>query len=722
MSSEITMNFTRFEQEVKEARNRLKILQEDRIDSSERLQDWHSETIAELSYGIEELDVALEEMRLQNEELIVARQEVELKRQHYQELFEFAPDGYLVTDKRGMIQEANHAAGRLLNVPQKYLVGKPIDIFISSCDRDLPNSKWSQITKLFEGCCCYSNNNGQKHSASNLLANNWEIYLQPRQQEPLPVSLSIAASYNVKGQIESLRWSLRDLSERQAALRERKEAEEKIREQAALLDVATDAIFVCDLHNKILFWNKAAERLYGWTKEEVLGENISLLLYGDNLPQFAEIEQKILQNGSWHGELNQTTKAREKIIVESRWSLVQDDENKPKSILVVNTDITFSKQLEARHLRSQRLEAIGTLANGIVHDLNNILSPILGLAQFLQVEIEPASDNVKDKLKIIEINAKRSAALLKQISMFACGNPGRKVWLPVSLLLSELELVIKETFPKNIAIQIDTPSDIWGIYGDITQLHQVITNLCLNAKDAMPDGGKLRLSVRNIFINETYVSLNQDARVGPYIIISVEDTGGGIAPEILARIFDPFFTTKQLNEGTGLGLAIAANIIKNHNGFIDVSSTLGRGTQFNIFLPAEKIIVDEELKKVRDIPKGSETTILIVDDEPFIRDMSETFLKSCGYRVLSAKNGIEAIALYAEHKDEIDVILMDMMMPSMDGTSAIEELKKINPQVKIVVTSGLDSSNDGIETFVRKPYTTEELSSALHENIVQSAR
>lgn len=722
MVSDVMMNFSRFEQEVQEARDRLKIIQEDTLDSPSSLQEWHSETISELSYAIEELDVALEEMRLQNEELLVARQEVELKRQHYQELFELAPDGYLVTDERGIIQEANRAAAALLNIASKYLIGKPIDIFISPSDRDCPDSKWLQITRSFEDCCCHSNHNGCKHPASPLLINNEEIYLQPRQQEPLLVALSVAASYNAKDGVESLRWSLRDLSERQAAIRERKQAQEKISEQAALLDVTTDAILVCDLHKQILFWNKAAEKLYSWTREEVLGKDILALLCQNNLSQLAKIEQEVLQKGSWHGELNQTTKARENIIVESRWSLVLDDENKPKSILIVNTDITFSKQLEASHLRCQRLEAIGTLASGIVHDLNNILSPILGLAQFLQVEIEPADAGVKDRLKIIEINAKRGAALLKQISMFACGNSGQQVLLPVSVLLSEPELIVKETFPRNIAIQIDTPSDLWGIRGDMTQLHQVIMNLCLNARDAMPEGGTLRLSTRNIFINETYVRLNHDARVGSYIAITIEDTGGGIAPEILSRIFDPFFTTKQLNEGAGLGLAIAANIIKHHNGFIDVSSTIGKGTKFQVFLPAEKILIDEESETFQDLPKGNETAILIVDDEPSICKMSETLLKSYGYRVLTARNGIEAIALFTENKDKIDVILMDLLMPSMDGTSAIEELKKINPQVKIVVTSGLDSCNDGIGGVLQKPYTTEELAIALNNIIAQRDR
>ena len=494
---------------------------------------------------------------------------------------------------------------------------------------------------------------------------------------------------------------------------ERKQAERKIREQAALLDVTTDAILVRDLDNRILFWNKGAERLYGWQAVEVQGKNANEILYKDKPLQLEVALKTVLDSGSWQGELHQVTKYHKNIILESRWTLVRDEANQPKSILTVNTDITQKKQLEAQFLRAQRMESIGTLAGGIAHDLNNVLTPILMTAQLLETQLH--DDYSKRLLPILITNAKRGAALVRQVLSFSRGLEGKCTIVQVKHIVSEIKQIIKETFPKFIEISTVLPKSLGTIWGDATQLHQVLMNLCVNARDAMPYGGTLTISAENIFIDENYVQMNLDAKVGSYIVLTVGDTGTGIPAEIVDRIFEPFFTTKEIGKGTGLGLSTVIGIIKSHGGFVKVYSETGKGTQFKVYLPAldtpEKLPVEDS-----ELPKGHGELILVVDDEVAIRDVTKTSLETYNYKALTASDGIEAVALYAEFRDEISVVLTDMMMPSMDGPTTIRTLQKINPQVKIIAVSGLASSDKltkaastGVNTFLSKPYTTKEL-------------
>lgn len=494
---------------------------------------------------------------------------------------------------------------------------------------------------------------------------------------------------------------------------ERKQTEQKIREQAALLDIATDAILVCSLDNKILFWNKGAERLYGWEAEEVKGKDASELLY-KQMPHFQEIDIALAKKGEWQGELHKITKADKQIIVQSRWTLVRDDEGKPKSILIVNTDITQKKQLEAQFLRTQRLESIGTLAGGIAHDLNNVLTPILAAVQILQMVV--SDDRSQRILDLLETNTKRGADLIKQVLSFARGIEGQHTIIQVGHLIREIEKIAKETFPKSIDIQTDMlMMELWPVCGDATQLHQVLMNLCVNARDAMPDGGTLIISAENLFIDENYASLNIDASTGPYIVISVCDTGVGISPSISDRIFEPFFTTKEPGKGTGLGLSTVIGIVKSHYGFVNVYSEVDKGTQFRVYLPATQT---SEISSflASELPKGQGELVLVVDDELAIREITKASLEAYNYQVFTANDGIEAIALYAEYKDDISIVLTDMMMPSMDGQTVIRTLQKINPQVKIIAMSGLASNSAmaqsigiGVKAFLSKPYTAEEL-------------
>jgi PAS domain S-box-containing protein len=516
---------------------------------------------------------------------------------------------------------------------------------------------------------------------------------------------------------EKLRYSVaRDVTEH-------KQTQEKIHEQAALLNVTTDAILVQSLENKILFWNPGAERLYGFTSAEALGKNVNELLYRHSLPQLEKIHQVLSKEGYWKGELHQVTKNDKDIIVASRWNLVYDEQGNPKSTLIVNTDITEKKQLESQFLRTQRLESIGTLSGGIAHDLNNILTPILSISQLLPLKFPQADEQTRHFFNILQTSAQRGASLVKQVLSFARGVQGERTPLQVKHIISEIKEFARNTFPKSIKIKIYFPDDLRIIRADATQIHQALMNLCVNARDAMSNGGTLSITAENRDIDENYARMNLDAHVGNYVLITVADTGIGIPPEILERIFEPFYTTKGQGQGTGLGLSTTLGIVKSHGGFINVYSEVGKGTKFQVYLPADQtaeIIKNES----GEIPKGKGELILVVDDEMSIREITKTALESNNYQVLIAKDGIEAIALYAQHQNEISAVLMDMMMPEMDGMTAIRTLQRMNFQVKIIAVSGLATSDkiraaisNGAKFFLSKPYTCKELLNALYQVI-----
>lgn len=502
---------------------------------------------------------------------------------------------------------------------------------------------------------------------------------------------------------------------------ERKLGEERIRQQASLLNKTQDAILVCDLNYRILYWNRGAELMYGWKTEEVLGGDVSDILCGGDSAQVVAAQAAFETRDEWKSDANQLTKGGQTIVVESRQTLVRNEQNQPDYILITNTDVTEQKRTQEHLLRAQRMESIGTLAGGIAHDLNNILSPILMSAEMLQ--LTERNSETERWLSVIRENAERGADLVKQVLSFARGMQGDRIPVQVRHIIKDLIGVLKETLPKSITVRFEIESELWTISADPTQIHQILMNLCINARDAMPSGGFLTLTAKNVALDENYARMNVDAKPGNYILLTVADTGTGMTREIQQRIFDPFFTTKEIGKGTGLGLATALTIAKGHGGFINVYSEPGKGSQFSIYLSAsDASSILETETPARSLPKGNGEVILVVDDEQNIREITQASLEKFGYKVLTAMDGTDALVIYAQQAPKISAVLTDIAMPNMDGVATIRALKKINPGVRVIAMSGLMSPTHTAElrdlqvnAILSKPFTAESLLVAVKE-------
>lgn len=494
----------------------------------------------------------------------------------------------------------------------------------------------------------------------------------------------------------------------------------QLQEQAALLDRARDAIIVRSLDHTLLYWNEGAERVYGWSRDEVLGRPVVDLLYVDPTPYHAAVAA-VLQRGEWTGELSHHRKDGASITVEGRWSLLYDDQGQPARILAINTDVTERKQLLQQFLRAQRMESIGTLAGGIAHDLNNVLAPILLSVDVLKAT---ASDpEVVDTLTMIETSAQRGADMVRQVLGFARGFERSDVTIDLRRIIDDVVRVVRDTFPKDIVVVTHVADGLLPIVGDPTQLHQVLMNLVVNARDAMPRGGMLTVSAAVVALDDHYAAIAPDARPGPYVLVSVADTGTGMPPEIVGQIFDPFFTTKDVGKGTGLGLSTVAAIVRSHRGFVYVYSEPGYGSTFRVYVPAtlDGAAHDESAGDTERY-RGAGELILVVDDEAAVREASRRTLETFGYRVVTAVDGTDAVALYARLAGEIDVVLTDMVMPLMDGAATVRALSRLNPAVRIIAASGLGAgaplagvAEGTVRQFLPKPYTAETLLRVIHD-------
>ena len=583
------------------------------------------------------------------------------------------------------------------------------------------------------GQCLYTNARCQEIfglSFTECLGNGWSQAVHPEDREQI-LSAWLAAAQSGQecdmqfrvlksdGEIRFVRARKKAMHSETGALigyvgteediTERKRAEEQLREQAALLQHAQEAIIACDPEGRVLFWNPSAERIYGWQAEEVVGRDMHAEICGEALASQVATRREGI------AEMRHRTKAGQEIMVESHWTRVLDENGRHKSTLFINTDITEKKRLEAQYLRAQRLESIGSLASGIAHDLNNLLSPMIMVEHILNLKLaDPHSQRL---LETLRSSIQRASGLVKQVVSFARGSEGEQTSICPKHLLRDVVKLLTETFPRSVTIQSDEATGVAAIHGDSTQLFQVLMNLCVNARDAMPHGGTLTLAAENIQIETNTLLAQPEAKPGAYVCLTVTDTGDGIPPHIREHIFDPFFTTKEPGRGTGLGLATALRIVTAHGGFLAVQSEAGKGAQFKVYLPAasasEAAMAEAEAQA---LPVGHGELILVVENEAAIREVTRETLETYGYQVITASEGTEAVALYAQHLSETKVVVLDMVVPAMDGRALMRALRQLNPQCTIIGTSGLllndqmpDPTWDGVTQFLSKPFTAEKL-------------
>ena len=509
------------------------------------------------------------------------------------------------------------------------------------------------------------------------------------------------------GRVLGLYGTAQDISER-------KRAEMEAFRLASIVEFSDDAIISKTLDGVVTSWNRGAERIFGYTADEMIGTSITRLFPPARLEEEAEILAKVRRGESVeHFETSRVRKDGRPIDVAVAVSPMRDGRGAVVGASKVARDISDRKRLERQFLRAQRLESIGTLAGGIAHDLNNVLSPIMLSVELLRLDYPDASS--QELLDAIDRSALHGANLVRQVLSFASGVEGDRLEVRVDQLVRDVERTARDTFLKHIDVRTSLPADLWRVVGDPTQLQQVLVNLCVNARDAMPTAGRLLIRAENVTLDANDSGLHLDATVGPYVLLRVEDSGSGIAPEDLERIFDPFFTTKEVGKGTGLGLSTSLAIVKSHGGFVRVYSEPGNGTKFNVYLPARTSFSDEEQARAVELPRGNGELVLVVDDEPSIRQITQKTLEAFGYRVVVATDGADALAIYARRGDDIAVVLTDMMMPVMDGAATIRVLRKLNPSVRIIAASGLVHNRSGmgvdleIRHFLPKPYAADSL-------------
>jgi two-component system cell cycle sensor histidine kinase/response regulator CckA len=499
---------------------------------------------------------------------------------------------------------------------------------------------------------------------------------------------------------------VRDITERMAR-------DEQIREQAELLNKANDAIIVCDNRDRITFWNQGAERIYGWNSEEALGQTFPKLLGQAKLSQGVAAEQVFLDCSERSDELRRVAKDRRELVVESHWTSVHDKTGRTSGKLVIETDVTEKLKLQAQLIQAQRMEGIGVLAGGVAHDFNNLLTVITGYCEALLYRTQP-SDPSYNLLREIRKAGDRATSLTRQLLAFSRKQIFQLQVIDLNHLVAETEKMLRRLIGEDVDFQTVYAPGLFSIKADPGQLEQVIINLIVNSRDAMPTGGHLTITTRNVELSQGELTELSENKCGSYVMLSVNDTGCGMDESTMKHIFEPFFTTKEAGKGTGLGLATVYGIVKQSGGHITAQSELGRGSTFTIYLPAVAPPPKPQSYSIAGaakLPFGKET-VLLAEDEDAVRSLARLVLPSLGYTLLEASDGDHALQQARVHSGPIHLLVTDVVMPGMSGRKLADTLKLTHPDVKVLFISGYTDDavvRHGVQDtkthFLQKPFT-----------------
>ncbi|HEV7428027.1 MAG TPA: PAS domain S-box protein [Thermoanaerobaculia bacterium] len=507
-----------------------------------------------------------------------------------------------------------------------------------------------------------------------------------------------------------------DVTERKRVEDELHETERRFREMLDNLELIS---IMLDKEGGVVYCNDYFLRMTGWSREEVLGTDFSeRFLPADVAGEMRKLFLALLADGKevLHHTNEIKTRSGERRLIQWNNSLLYSTTGEAIGVASIAEDITDRAQLEKQLFRAQRLESLGTLAGGIAHDLNNLLLPIL-MGVTLLKRFGPNAPSMQ-AIENIERSVKRGSELVKQVLLFARGGQTSRETVRIGDVVREIHAIINSTFPKDITLEMAIPKDVHPVTGDATQLTQVLLNLCVNSRDAMPQGGNILISARNHVLSEAEALRHGALPRGDYVVFEVADTGEGMSKEIIDLIFDPFFTTKAVGSGTGLGLSTVQGIVSNHGGFVAVSSAPGEGSTFTIYLPA-RIPQPEQAAPPVDttaVPQGNGELILLVDDDASVLSITQQTLQEFGYNVVAAEDGAQAIGIFSRQHDEIDLVLTDMAMPIIDGFALIAALNRIGRDPRVIATTGNPSAptmtkiaKSGVAHILVKPYTAEHL-------------
>ena len=637
------------------------------------------------------------------------------------DLLETLPDAIVAVDRDGTIIQVNSQAEELFGYDRDELIGQKVEMLV-------PESYRRQHHHHRE-------NFAQAPKTRRMKA-DLDLYGRRRNGSEFPVEISLSPVSTENGMF--VLSAIRDISERKRIAEELRRANEELHRRtaeqlgeyrsrlASIIDSSEDAIIGKNLDGTIASWNKGAERIYGYTPEEVVGKHISLLAPTDRPDEIPEILQKTARGESVeHYESVRVTKDGRHLDVSISVSPLRDAKGDIVGASAIARDITAQKRAEGQLQQSQKMEAIGRLAGGVAHDFNNILGIINACTEFLRDRIDPNAES-SVYVENIKKATERGSSLTHQLLTFSRTPAIQPCILDLNERLKDISKLLRPLMGDDVEVLVVSKSPSAVVEADPGQLDQVLVNLAVNARDAMPRGGKFILETRAMKFDEAFAEQHQAMAAGRYVLLAISDTGNGMDEATVSRVFEPFFTTKEVGKGTGLGLATVYGIVKQSAGHILVYSEPGYGTTFKIYLPSadHKIGLGSKTEVETVAPKRQGTTILLVEDDEIMRSLTRQLLQEHGYTVVEADDGKSALEWVQSHPGPIDLLLTDVVMRRMSGPELVERLNASHPNLKVVYMSGYTGEliaerevlRRGI-TLLEKPFTRTALLNTIHTTL-----